>query len=195
MLKPLLPATILIVLVAGLLPRSAAADSFTREYMVKAGFLVNLIRFTAWPESKRPDPGEPFRIGICGSLPAARVVARALSGGRTVKGHVITVKIADLQDLLDSHLIFVAGPVSRRQQKLFPVLHDRSVLSVGEDDDFLSLGGIVNFSVVEHRLVLDINKAAADRSDLSLNARLLQVARTVVTSYRIPAPAEPARQR
>ena len=191
MVKPLLSAAITVLLVALLPPSHATADSFTREYMVKAGFIINLIRFTTWPESKRPDPGEPFRVGICGSLPAARVVGRALAAGKTVRGHELKVTIGDIEDMLDSHVIFIAGPVSRDQRKLFPVLHDRSVLTVGEDDGFLLMGGIVNFSVVEHRLVLDINKAAADSSDLGLSARLLQVSRTVVTSRRFPDPATP----
>ncbi len=169
-----------ILLISTVLPTGRCrADAFSREYRIKAGFMVNFIRFSSWPESRRPAPGKTLRIGVCGNARTARIITLALAPPRMIAGHQIQVKAAPAAALLDCHLVFFAGPLKNDRRTLLPLFRKHHVLTVGESDNFLLSGGIINFSVVNQRIVFDINQAAALNSGIHLNAKILQVARTV----------------
>jgi hypothetical protein len=53
------------------------------------------------------------------------------------------------------------------------------VLTIGESDQFLRDGGIVNFVIENGRVRFEVNQRVARDHGLSLSSKLLQLARSV----------------
>jgi hypothetical protein len=50
------------------------------------------------------------------------------------------------------------------------------ILTVGEDDDFLQKGGIINLDLKDSKIHLEVNLKAARQVNLEISSRLLSVA-------------------
>jgi hypothetical protein len=64
---------------------------------------------------------------------------------------------------------------------MLALLKQAPVLTVGEGERFLSLGGHIAFVVENNRVRFDVNKDAIDRTGLTISSKLLRVARSVKT--------------
>ena len=53
------------------------------------------------------------------------------------------------------------------------------VLTIGEEADFIQLGGIIRFYNEENHIRFEINQTAALKSNLKLSVKLLEVATAV----------------
>ena len=58
-------------------------------------------------------------------------------------------------------------------------LKDRPVLTIGEDDDFLAAGGVINFFLQDQRVRFAISSSAVDRSGLTVRSTLMRLAKVV----------------
>lgn len=160
---------------ASVSPRAAALSSRASEHEVKASFLFNFIKFTAWPTDVLP-AGAPLDVCVFGESP----VATPLEGfrGRMVDGHAVTVKrVIDPSDLQFCHLVFVGEVERQRATIALDAIKQRPALTVGEHADFLQRGGMINFVAEDNRLRFDINQAAAQRVNVKISAHLLRLAR------------------
>ena len=59
------------------------------------------------------------------------------------------------------------------------MLKDTNTLTVGETQNFMRRGGIINFIIVENRVRFEINLIAAERAGITISAKLLQLAKNV----------------
>lgn len=161
--------------VAGVASRAAALASLTSGHPVKATFVFNFIRFTTWPAEVLP-AGASLEVCVFGESP----IAMSLEGfsGHVVDGHALVVRrVVDPSDLQVCHLVFVSEVESRRAAVALDAIRQRPVLTVGEQEDFLQHGGMINFVADDDRLRFDISQAAAERVNVKISAHLLQLAR------------------
>jgi hypothetical protein len=63
--------------------------------------------------------------------------------------------------------------------ELMEVLKRASVLTVGDSDDFLDLGGVIKLVRRARKVRLEVNVSAADRVQLKISSKLLGVADVV----------------
>ena len=82
--------------------------------------------------------------------------------------------------------IFVASSEKQRVREILRSLRAASVLTVGDTLDFAKKGGMINFVLEEDRVRFEINVKASERAHLKLSARLLTVAKLIVTDEEIP---------
>ena len=61
-------------------------------------------------------------------------------------------------------------------------LKGRPVLTVGESERFVQMGGMIGFFLWDNKVRFDINLNAAERSNLKISASLLTLAKTVIGS-------------
>jgi hypothetical protein len=57
------------------------------------------------------------------------------------------------------------------------------MLTVGDDPGFLEAGGILEFTATGNTMQFAVNLPAAKRAGLKIDARLLSLARRVLTEY------------
>jgi len=157
--------------------RADAQDDL--EYQVKAAFLFNFAKFVEWPADAFKGPEDPIRICVAGEDPFGASLDDAVHG-ETVSGRRLTVqRTRSLSKLRECHLVFVPRSEGRRQSDILSSLQGSGVLTIGEDDGFLTGGGIIRFVLDHHRVRFEINLGAAQDNRLKLSSKLLSLARTV----------------
>jgi len=152
-------------------PRGRSAS----EYEVKAGFLLNFLRFVEWPAASAGLIQEPFHMCIFGDDPFRGNLDRLVQG-EAVGGRQIAVRrLSRWQGPCD--LLFVSSSV----RDPFRVLNQAGpgILTVGETPGFLKEGGMVNFVLEEKRVRFDVSLPNATQGAVKISSRLLSVARTV----------------
>ena len=184
-LEPWLRVVALVTLMlvgAGPLCSRAQEASFS-EYEVKAAWLLNFARFVNWPTNAFTSSASPIVVGVAGKDPFGRSLEEAFNG-KTVKGRPLVVKrpATDLE-LRQCHILFVSVSERRRFRDISEKLRTQAVLTVGEADDFLDAGGIVNFVLKEKSIRFEINVQAAQTAGLKMEANLLKVAVSVRGKY------------
>lgn len=161
----------------GLLLMLGAVRSFaqtpSRADQVKAVFLFNFTRFVDWPPASLGAAGEPFVIGVLGPNPFGAYL-KAVVSGESVGSHPILVKeFSTAASVSDCHILFInttaVAPVVR-------LLHNRSILTVGNQDNFATSGGIIRFFIQNNKIKLQINLKAAREANLSISSKLLRIA-------------------
>ncbi len=161
---------------------SRPARAETREYQIKAAFLVNFMQFVTWPSNAFTNADAPFCIGVLGEDPFGAALDQTVQG-ETVDHHKIMIQRARrIEDCKDCQMIFV----SRSEEKNLPVilakLDSGPILTVSETRDFARQGGIINFYLEEKKVRFEINPAVAQRANLKISAQLLSLGKIVEAS-------------
>jgi hypothetical protein len=147
------------------------------EYHVKAAFLLNFTKFVEWPSDSFASPSSRISICILGDDPFGPVLDQIVED-EAVDEHKLSVeRLRDPPPHGTCQVLFVDG----RRKDLTQIIDsvEPGVLTVGEGEGFLRDGGIVAFVIDNRRVRFDINQNAASKAGLRLDARLLNVARSV----------------
>lgn len=148
------------------------------EGPVKAAFVYNFIVFTEWPANSWK-AGET--IGLCVSAKSPAAQSFTVLDGKPLKGSRLKLqKLDSLADVPPScRILFVdrldrsVWPQVRRQ------LGNAGVLTVSDDSEINAGGAIISLFTHNNRIVFEIDAQAAGRSGLTLNSKLLRLARKV----------------
>ena len=101
---------------------------------------------------------------------------------KSVNGHRIEViHPSGVPQAKACQIIFVASSEKRQVREILRGLRGASVLTVGDTAGFAGMGGIINFVLDDGRVRFEINVKAAERAHLKISARLLTVAKLIVT--------------
>jgi hypothetical protein len=159
-----------------LAPAAHAQPAAPLEYGIKAVFLFNFARFVAWPPVAFADSQAPLVIGVLGDDPFGGALDEAASA-ETVNGHPLVVRRFRLvNDIGACHILFICRSEARRLDEILAALKDRSVLTVGDGDDFAQRGGMIRFATENNRVRLRINVEATQAAHLTLSSKLLRPA-------------------
>ncbi len=150
-----------------------------REYRIKAAFLYNFARFVAWPSEAFEDNEARLILGVLGDDPFGTAL-QSLEG-KTVGGRRLTIKrFNSLLDLDRCHMLFITSSSQDQQQKALESLAGSTVLTIGEMQPFVQMGGIINFVIRNNKLRFEINLGAGKRAGLVISSQLLKLADSVV---------------
>lgn len=147
------------------------------EEAVKAAFVYNFTKFVEWPEAALPATGSALTLCVFGSRP----LSGRLEGlqGKPTQGRTIRVVVApEARD--QCQLVFIGQTDAHGLRAVLQPLSGRPVLTVGDHDDFIGLGGIIGLKLSAGRIRFDINLQAARASGLHINSQLLQLADRVL---------------
>lgn len=151
------------------------------EYQVKAAFLFNFAKFVEWPADAFPGVDAPLQICLLGQDPFGNEFEEVI-GDKSVNGHRIEViHPSGVPQARGCQIIFVSSSEKRKALEILRGLRGASVLTVGDTAGFAGMGGIINFVLDDGRVRFEINMKAAERAHLKVSARLLTVAKLIVT--------------
>jgi len=152
------------------------------EYQVKAAFLYKFLTFVEWPAPVFRRGDAPIVIGVLGAEPLAEELSRVVVS-RTVNGRTVSVRRFRVGDPVEElHVLFVGHAHAPRIPSIVTAAAGQGLLVVTESDDGLSSGSIINFLVVDDKVRFDVALYRAEQAGLRISARLLSVARKVLTS-------------
>ena len=158
------------------LPCALAADTTVSEYSVKAAIIYKIAKFVAWPENSFSSSNDPLLV----CFPDADPMGPALDSlaGKIVWGRPIAIKRLDEKSTVetDCKILFLSQTANTSQMKLVSNVANAPVLTIGDNHDFVDMGGIVSLEIERSRVQFAINIAASERAGLNISAQLLQLA-------------------
>ena len=100
--------------------------------------------------------------------------------GKKINGRELVFKtFASARDIDNCQVLFISKSERHHFAEIFGILHGRSILTVGEADNFISDGGIINFILMPDRTIrFQINNQAAKAVGLSISSDLLDLAQS-----------------
>lgn len=177
--RPFITAVICtIALAAGSLAPAFASSAPNKEYLVKAAYLYNFLKFIRWP-----DGTEQVNLCIYGDNPFGsfldKIAQKAESNGITFNIHSNIEKTRHGQCTIlyiaDSHATQVATILSSLDQK--------PILTVSDIPGFADKGGMIGFTMREQKVRIEVNLTATEKSTLMVNPELLEVADRVIGQH------------
>jgi hypothetical protein len=151
------------------------------ETQIKAAFLYKFGGFVEWPQAALGQPEGTFTIGVMGADPLAIELEQVVAG-RSVHGRKVAVrKLRRGDSFAGLHVLFVGRAEAARLAEIAAGTKGQPLLLVTDSDNSLSQGSMINFVAVEDKVRFDVALPAVERGQLRISARLLAVARKVLS--------------
>lgn len=158
---------------------SARFQDAADEYDVKGAYLLHFARYVT---SLNPRQGE-YQIGVLKPNPLRAELLRDLQT-KQIGHRPVTIQEFDLEaDWTDCELLFVPGKDPTAADTLKSVVErvgSRQVIVVAECDRAADEGALLTFVVQDNRVRFEVSKRAAQRSKLSIDAKLAKLASRIV---------------
>lgn len=149
------------------------------EKRLKSIWLEKFSRFIEWPAS---DTTEFFTIGILGKGEINETL-QDLYNGRTIKGKpVLILEVDSVSDINQCNILFINSDLEPDLDEILKIVSSKPILTIGDTQGFAKKGLIINFYVENSKVRFEFNVSAAKRSGLSVDFRLLEVAKIVKSS-------------
>jgi len=172
----------LLLLAAGADDAAAQTTAQAAEHEVKAAFLYKFISYIEWPPRSFAREDSPLVIGVV-DAPAVADELASIVAGRNVNGRgVILRKVERSEALAGVHVLFVGRGTGARAATLLAAARGHAMLTVTESDETFPTGSVINFVVIDGKVRFDVDARHAESENIKVSARLLSVARKVVTS-------------
>ena len=175
-MRAIITAIVAWLVVGGGLTVRVWAQPGDLEYEVKAAFLLNFSRYVTWPAEKLTPP---FRICVYGSNPFGRHLSDAVSGEHWRNGPMEVHEIQTLMEGRACHVLYVPAAAGDVLADHWPNA-TLPVLTVGENERFLTQGGMIRLFLDNNKVRFSINQTAAETAQLQVSSRLLRLAREVI---------------
>ncbi|MFZ5496058.1 MAG: YfiR family protein [Verrucomicrobiota bacterium] len=157
-----------------------------QEYRIKAVFLFNFAQFVEWPPEVFPGPESPLVIGVLGRDPFGALLDEAVQGEATGTHPLAVRRFRRVDDIGMCHVLFISESEAPRLERILAGLQGRSILTVGDAEDFAQRGVMIRFFKDKNRIRLRINLEAARAARLTISSRLLRPAEIVTGSNDTP---------
>lgn len=151
------------------------------EYEIKAAFLLNFSRFVEWPPTAFTELQTPLVIGVLGDDPFGPFLTEAVKGEKNGTHPVVVEHYRTVDEAGNCHILFINYGRPEQLEQAFEILKGRSVLTVGDTQDFARRGGMIRFITVNNRIRLRVNLEATKAAGLVLSSKLLKTAEIVST--------------
>ena len=160
-----------------------AADSQgSVEYQVKAAYLYNFTRFVEWPAHAHTANNSKIAICLLGDDPFGPALDSI--AGKAVKDSNLKIRRHKTVAELDGcQVVFISDSEQGHLDQILRELRNRPVLTVGESENFNRLGGVVQFTLEKNKVHFNIDPDAAERAQLTISSKLLNLA-TIVRESR-----------
>lgn len=156
----------------------AQDDRSTVEYKIKAGFVMNFLRFVSWPDDGSSEP-EVWRIGVLGNREVFKTIRDTLAEKTIDDIPVEVIKLKVDEDVLDCHVMFVMRDFDTDSWAKFNQIEHLPILIVGESKNFAHNFGMIGFIKRKTNFRLEINLTRAKKAGLVVSSKLAGMAQLV----------------
>jgi hypothetical protein len=160
---------VLLLMLGAAFPVLAAPDE---EGDLKAAIVLNLLRYSTWPE--RPPGGAPVTVGILGRASLAKALRATLEGKLVDNRPIRVVEIATPVDPRCCQAVVIALEKSAEIKQALAALRGARTLTIGESDQILANGGVVNLLEVDGHMSFEVSLEALERSGIEISSKLLR---------------------
>lgn len=151
----------------------------SKEYQVKAVFLFNFAQFVEWPPVAFAGNNAPLVIGILGEDPFGIYLDETVRAERVDNRPMHVQRYRRVDEITTCHVLFISQSEESHLEQTLASLKDRHILIVGDSDDFLQRGGMIQLATSQARIRLRVNVNAARTANLTISSKLLRSAELV----------------
>lgn len=156
----------------------AMAEAPSREYRIKAAFLYNLTKFITWPNEKHWADDAPIAVCVYGFNPFDTYIEKLQQ--RTAKGHPIVLRYpGQPNELAGCQILFISQYNTHKPDLLKIAGTAPTLLTVGDDPDFIARNGLIGLIAVGNNVQLNIHLTRARLAGFTVSADLLEIAHKV----------------
>lgn len=148
------------------------------EYKVKAAYIYNFIKFIDWPAGRLESGTKPIQVCVLGDDPFGKAL-EPLSRRRVKERDLAVRSLTSVAQAGTCHVVFISDSQVRDLSGILEELGRVGALTVGESEGFARFGGIIGFVIRGGKVRLEINRAAAREANLTISAKLLELATIV----------------
>lgn len=152
-------------------------DAIPLEYHVKAAYIFKFVQYVSGPMVEKPD--DIVIIGILDDKPTGRILFQALLpvNGKVINGKkIIVTHFQNLEQVESCHILFISQSSKTDVQVALRHAREMRALTIGESENFLALGGIINLIKVGGTIRYEINTQAAKATGFKIDTKLLRLA-------------------
>jgi hypothetical protein len=161
------------------LPYNANADD-NKEYLVKAAFIYNFVKFVEWPGAKAISQQSKIDICVLGETPLSNT-GNVFAAASTAKLALSLVQENNLKNIASHcHVVFISRSENSKLGSVLAALKGQPVLLVSDMDDFANAGGMIGFVLDDNKIKIAVNKKAVTSSGMRVDAQLLEIAHEVI---------------
>ena len=154
----------------------------SREYQIKAVFLFNFAQFVEWPAVAFAGSTSPLVIGILGGDPFGAYLDETVRDEKVNNRPLAIQRYHQVDEIKTCHVLFISRSEASRLDQILVSLKDRSILLVGDGDDFVQRGGMIRLANAQNKIRVSINVDAAKAANLTISSKLLRAAELVTPS-------------
>jgi hypothetical protein len=156
---------------------AARAEDSAAEYTIKAGILVALAQYTTWPDQKLSRPDAVINICVLGKNPFGSVLEKTalLQKGRPIVVH----ETLDVQEAIACQIVFIADHQNNTEQLWLSQLLGKSIVTVGESDQAILHGSVLNLVMINERIRFEVNWMAMEKARIRFSAPMLALAHKI----------------
>lgn len=167
-------------LLASLIAPSVSHAQENKEFLVKAAFIYNFVKFVEWPGAKAI--AGQSNIDICvageGGMMSTGSVFQAASTGKLKLSLVAEANAASAAS--HCHVLFIDSSEEGRLATILAALKDSPVLTVSDIDGFIEKGGMIGFVNHNNKIKLEVNARSVTDAGMRVDAQLLEIALRVI---------------
>jgi hypothetical protein len=142
------------------------------DYSVHANIIYHFTKYINWPSEK--NAGD-FTIGVVGETPLSDELKKLVMGKKACGQNIVIKRFSSSSSSFSCHILFVSDAASSSLKKIVNATINDHVLLVSESKGFASKGSCINFSIVNDKLKLEINKNNIQHRGLEIASELLQL--------------------
>lgn len=159
--------------------RAAAAQLTASELDLKAAYVLGFMRYVRIVNPAPDAATRPLTVAVLGDDAFAAAMRRAAQG-KHVDGREVAVAALGAPDSVRRYdVVYVGLPASAGTGRVLDRLRGAPVLTVGESEDFVDRGGMIELFLDDRKLRFAVNADAATRAGLRVSATLLSLAAEV----------------
>ncbi len=155
------------------------AQSTQDEYRVKAAFLFHFAQLVSWPPNVPGDASNSFVLCTVGEDPFQGDLESTMAQ-KKIGSRMIHIRHVRSEQIRECTMLFVGQDEGASLKDLLASLGNAPILTVGETDDFLDAGGMIQFLMEGNKIRFSINRRAAEQAHLTISSQLLLLAQKVI---------------
>ncbi len=162
-------------------PTDGTEGETQREYRLKAAFIYRICQYVTLPSSNLPPGSKTYVIGLVGPDPYGAALD-ALAGKKSSGGRVVQIQRFRTVKAIRNCQVLIASP-RLSDADLRAVLNKARAMkafTISDASNFAAKGGMIALEIRKKKLRFDVNLGAAKKSSITISARLLKLADTVI---------------
>jgi hypothetical protein len=157
-------------------PNRAFGQTVSREYPLKAVFLLNFSRFTEWPTNAFETPNSDFVIGILGKNPFGPVMGETVEDEKLSGRKYAVEYYENVSEVKKCNMLFISQSETGHLSGIVADLKDKPILTVSDSQEAAQMGVCVQFVTKENKIRLRINMDSLKSAHLTMSSELLRLA-------------------